>query len=171
MEQHAQGGVNYSGKVLSSAIPTARPRLKSRGRPSRSISRIFRGDIRVNEIGTIIASHCGPARSPCSSSATSASPIPLGNNVTDLFGYCRVYLKTPNVTGGEEFSRCARHFRRNTDVFQGKMTRFPMKFPALGGLEFLRCPYPPALFAPFFPVGADALIAQRPLVVERAVTA
>ena len=44
----------------------------------------------------------------------------------------RVYLKTENVTGSEEFSRCARHFfRRNTDVFQGKMTRRGVKRPAV----------------------------------------
>ena len=33
----------------------------------------------------------------------------------------RVYLKTPNVTGSEEFSRCARHF------FAGILTYFKEK--------------------------------------------
>jgi len=35
--------------------------------------------------------------------------------------YSRVYLKTENVTGSEEFSRCARHF------FAGILTYFKEK--------------------------------------------
>ena len=46
----------------------------------------------------------------------------------------RVYLKTHDVTGSEGFLRCARHFfRRNTDVFQGKMTRRTAKKGPLSG--------------------------------------
>ncbi len=39
----------------------------------------------------------------------------------DRLGEARVYLKTPNVTGSEEFSRCARHF------FAGILTYFKEK--------------------------------------------
>ena len=44
----------------------------------------------------------------------------------------RVYLKTENVTGNEEFFALSKtFFRRNTDVFQEKMTRRGVKRPAV----------------------------------------
>ncbi len=54
------------------------------------------------------------------------------SSLTPEFRFPRVYLKTENVTGSEEFSCCARHFfRRNTDVFQGKMTPHSAKRTAV----------------------------------------
>ena len=59
MEQHAQGGVNYSGKcfICHSNCPAEAEATRQ------AVAEHFphiQGDIRVNEIGTIIASHCGP---------------------------------------------------------------------------------------------------------------
>ena len=59
MEQHAQSGVNYSGKcfICHSNCPAEAEATRQ------AVAEHFphiQGDIRVNEIGTIIASHCGP---------------------------------------------------------------------------------------------------------------
>ncbi len=45
--------------------------------------------------------------------------------------FVRVYLKTGEVTGSEEFCVEQDIFRRNTDVFQGKMAQRSVKRPAV----------------------------------------
>lgn len=79
MEQHAQGGVNYSGKcfICHSNCPAE---AEATRRPSRSISRTSRATSASTRSARSSPRTAAPARSPCSSSATSASQIPLGNN-------------------------------------------------------------------------------------------
>ena len=60
------------------------------------------------------------------------------------FCYARVYLKTHDVTGQRGiFALRKTFFRRNTDVFQGKMTRRTAKRPAvrvaLGVFRYTLC--------------------------------
>ena len=59
MEQHAQGGVNYSGKCFICHSNCPAEAEVTRQAVAEHFPHI-QGDIRVNEIGTIIASHCGP---------------------------------------------------------------------------------------------------------------
>ena len=59
MEQHAQGGVNYSGKCFichSDCLEIAEATKKAVSEHFPNIN----GEIRICDIGTIIASHCGP---------------------------------------------------------------------------------------------------------------
>ncbi len=59
MEEHAQGGRNYSGKCFichSNSLEDAEQTKIAVKERSPNIS----GDIRICDIGTIIASHCGP---------------------------------------------------------------------------------------------------------------
>lgn len=59
MEQHAEGGVNYSGKcfVCHSNCPEDAERTRD---AVRARFPHISGEIRICDIGTIIASHCGP---------------------------------------------------------------------------------------------------------------
>ena len=59
MEQHAQSGVNYSGKCFICHSNCPAEAEATRQAVAEHFPQI-QGDIRVNEIGTIIASHCGP---------------------------------------------------------------------------------------------------------------
>lgn len=59
MEQHAQGGLEYSGKCFishSNALADAQAMKAALVERFPNIN----GDVRICDIGTIIAAHCGP---------------------------------------------------------------------------------------------------------------
>ncbi len=59
MEKHAEGGVHYSGKCFICHSKCPEEAEKTRDAVRERFPNI-KGDIRICDIGTIIASHCGP---------------------------------------------------------------------------------------------------------------
>lgn len=58
MERHAMGGQDYSGKCIICHSNCLEDALRTRDALKERFSRV--GDVRICDIGTIIASHCGP---------------------------------------------------------------------------------------------------------------
>ena len=59
MEKHAEGGASYSGKCFICHSDCMEEALMTRDAVRERFPNIT-GDIRIFDIGTIIASHCGP---------------------------------------------------------------------------------------------------------------